>query len=69
MLKSTRGRATLLAVMLYGASLHATASLAAIGYQQATIPDRDGKSVQAGIWYRSFNQSVVDFLTTRLRER
>lgn len=55
MLKVTWARATLLAMMLLAADLHAAASFAAVGYQQVTIPDRDGKSMQAG--------------TTRLRDR
>jgi predicted dienelactone hydrolase len=56
--KVTWARASLLAVMLLAADLHAAASFAAVGYQQVTIPDRDGKSMQAGIWYPSNTQTV-----------
>src|SRR6202042_1273688 len=59
LLKLTRPRATLLAVMLLAADLHADVSFAAVGYQQVTIPDRDGKSMQAGIWYPSNTQTVA----------
>jgi predicted dienelactone hydrolase len=59
LLKVTWARATLLVVMLLAADLHAAVSLAAVGYQQVTIPDRDGKSMQAGIWYPSNTQTVA----------
>jgi predicted dienelactone hydrolase len=33
--------------------LFAGASVAAVGFQQVTVPDRNGKSMPAGIWYPS----------------
>jgi len=54
--KARWARASLLATLLLGAELFAAASLAAVGYQQVTVPDRDGKSLQAGIWYPSNTQ-------------
>jgi predicted dienelactone hydrolase len=59
LLEVTWVRATLLAVMLLAADLHADVSFAAVGYQQVTIPDRDGKSMQAGIWYPSNTQTLA----------
>ena len=59
MRKVTWARATLLTVMLLAADFHAAASFAAVGFQQVTIPDRGGKSMQAGIWYPSNTQSVA----------
>jgi predicted dienelactone hydrolase len=58
LLKVIRARAALLAAMLLAAELYATASFAAVGYQQVTIPDR-GKSLQAGIWYPSNTQTAA----------
>jgi predicted dienelactone hydrolase len=49
-------RASLLASILLGAVLFAAPSFAAVGFQQVTVPDRDGKSMQAGIWYPSNTQ-------------
>lgn len=51
-------RATLPAVMLLGGHLFAAASFAAVGYSQVTVPDRNGKSMQAGIWYPSNTQTA-----------
>jgi predicted dienelactone hydrolase len=59
LLKVIRVRTTLLAAMLLAADLHAAVSFAAVGYQQVTIPDRGGKSMQAGIWYPSNTQTVA----------
>ena len=42
----------LASLLLFG-ELLAGESFAAVGFQQVTIPDRDGKSMQAGIWYPS----------------
>jgi predicted dienelactone hydrolase len=42
--------------MLLAGDLCAVAAFAAVGYQQVTIPDGDGKSLQAGIWYPSNTQ-------------
>jgi predicted dienelactone hydrolase len=52
-------RATLLAAFLLAAGAYAAASFAAVGYQQVTIPDRGGRSMQAGIWYPSNTQTVA----------
>ena len=38
---------------LFGCLLFASVSLASVGFQQVTVPDRSGKSMQAGIWYPS----------------
>jgi predicted dienelactone hydrolase len=59
LLKARWARASLLATLLLGAELFAAASFAAVGYQQVTIPDRDGKSMQAGIWYPSNTQPLA----------
>jgi predicted dienelactone hydrolase len=56
LLKARRARAGLLATLLLGGELFAVVSFAAVGYQQVTIPDRNGKSMQAGIWYPSNTQ-------------
>jgi predicted dienelactone hydrolase len=56
LLKTRSARASLLASILLGGNLFAGASFAAVGYQQVTVPDRDGKSMQAGIWYPSNTQ-------------
>ena len=45
----------LASLLLFG-ELLATVSVAAVGFQQVTVPDRDGKSMQAGIWYPSNTQ-------------
>jgi predicted dienelactone hydrolase len=42
-----------LATLLLGGNLFAGAARAAVGYQQVVIPDRGGKSMQAGLWYPS----------------
>jgi predicted dienelactone hydrolase len=55
-LKLHRVRISLPATLLLGAQLFAAVSFAAIGYQQVTVPDRNGKSLQAGIWYPSNTQ-------------
>ena len=39
--------------MVLAGSLIAQACFATVGFQQATIPDHGGKSMQAGIWYPS----------------
>jgi predicted dienelactone hydrolase len=49
-------RAWLRAGMVLAGALFAASSIAAVGYQQVTVPDRDGKSMQAGIWYPSNTQ-------------
>jgi len=49
-------RASLRASVLLAGELCSAASFAAVGFQQATVPDRDGKSMQAGIWYPSNTQ-------------
>ena len=59
MLKARWARATLWATLLLGGDLLAAAAFAAVGFQQLTIPDRDGKSMQAGIWYPSNTQPVA----------
>lgn len=59
MLKQGWARAFLLAAMALSGNLFAAASFAAVGYQQVTLPDRDGKSMQAGIWYPSNTQPLV----------
>ena len=59
MLKARWARASLLGTLLLAAELFAAASFAAVGYQQVTIPDRDGKSMQAGIWYPSNTQPLA----------
>jgi predicted dienelactone hydrolase len=41
---------------LLAGDLLAAASFAAVGFQQVTVPDRDGKSMQAAIWYPSNTQ-------------
>src|ERR1700733_90534 len=41
------------AVMVLAGSLLPEPCFATVGFQQATIPDRSGKSMQAGIWYPS----------------
>jgi predicted dienelactone hydrolase len=55
-MKARRTRSSLLATLLLGAELFSSACIAAVGYQQAAIPDREGKSMQAGIWYPSNTQ-------------
>jgi predicted dienelactone hydrolase len=57
--KAIWARAALLAAVLLSATVYATASFAAVGYQQVTIPDREGKSIQAGIWYPSNTQTAA----------
>ena len=44
------------AILLLAGDLLAAAAFAAVGYQQVTVPDRDGRSMQAGIWYPSNTQ-------------
>jgi predicted dienelactone hydrolase len=58
LLKVIWARAALLAAILLATEFYAAASLAAVGYQQVTIPDR-GKSLQAGIWYPSNTQTAA----------
>ena len=41
------------AALLLAALLFAGDCWATVGFQQATIPDRNGKAMQAGIWYPS----------------
>jgi predicted dienelactone hydrolase len=41
------------ASMTLAALLFAKAAFATVGFQQVTVPDRNGKSMQAGIWYPS----------------
>jgi hypothetical protein len=41
------------ACMGLAALLFADAAFATVGFQQVTVPDRNGKSMQAGIWYPS----------------
>jgi predicted dienelactone hydrolase len=57
--KASRARASLLATLLLGGDLIAAASFAAVGYSQVTVPDRNGKSMQAGIWYPSNTQPAA----------
>jgi predicted dienelactone hydrolase len=57
--KERWARASLRVTLLLGAELFAAAAFAAVGYQQVTIPDRDGKSMQAGIWYPSNTQPLA----------
>jgi predicted dienelactone hydrolase len=56
LLKARWARASLWAGMLLGGELFAAASFASVGFQQLTVPDRDGKSLQAAIWYPSNTQ-------------
>ena len=53
MTKVRWARASVWASLLLAGELFAAASFAAVGFQQVTVPDRDGKSMQAGIWYPS----------------
>jgi predicted dienelactone hydrolase len=53
LLKARWARTFLSAVLLLAGYLFTAASFAAVGYQQVTVPDGDGKSLQAGIWYPS----------------
>jgi predicted dienelactone hydrolase len=43
----------LLASVVLAGELLAAASHASVGFQQVTVPDRQAKSIQAGIWYPS----------------
>jgi predicted dienelactone hydrolase len=45
--------------MLFLGMLFAGASFATVGFQQVTVPDRQAKSMQAGIWYPSNTQTSV----------
>jgi predicted dienelactone hydrolase len=58
-LEMRRARALLLACILLAADLFSEACFGAVGYQQVTVPDRDGKSMQAGIWYPSNTQTLA----------
>ena len=49
----------LLACLLLAGELLAAASQASVGFQQVTVPDRQAKSMQAGIWYPSNVQTAV----------
>src|SRR6202012_4022252 len=53
-----RGRVNWLGVALAGLLL-GDVCCAAVGFQQVTIPDHGGKSMQAGIWYPSNVQGSV----------
>jgi predicted dienelactone hydrolase len=59
LLNGRRARVVLLANMLLAGNLFAAASFGAVGYQQVTVPDRDGKALQAGIWYPSNTQVLA----------
>jgi predicted dienelactone hydrolase len=59
LLKARWTGAVLWATLLLAADLYAATSFAAVGFQQVTIPDRSGKSMQAGIWYPSNTQTSV----------
>lgn len=48
-----------LASLLFLGMLFAGASFATVGFQQVTVPDRQAKSMQAGIWYPSNMQTSV----------
>lgn len=56
MLRARWARASAWATLLLAGDLLAAASFAAVGFQQVTVPDRDGKSMQAAIWYPSNTQ-------------
>jgi predicted dienelactone hydrolase len=60
--KASWARTFLSAALLVGGYLFAAASFAAVGYQQVTVPDGDGKSLQAGIWYPSNTQGSAHAL-------
>jgi predicted dienelactone hydrolase len=45
--------------MVLAGSLSAQACFATVGFQQVVIPDRGGKSMQAGIWYPSNVQTAA----------
>jgi predicted dienelactone hydrolase len=47
------------AVVVLAALLFTGACYATVGFQQVTIPDRNGKSMQAGIWYPSNVQTAA----------
>jgi predicted dienelactone hydrolase len=49
-------KVSLWASLVLTGELFAAASSAAVGFQQVTVPDHDGKSMQAGIWYPSNTQ-------------
>jgi predicted dienelactone hydrolase len=60
--RASWARTFLSAALLLGGYLFAAASFAAVGYQQVTVPDGNGKSLQAGIWYPSNTQASAHAL-------
>jgi hypothetical protein len=58
-LLKARWARTFLSAALLLAGLFTAASFAAVGYQQVTVPDGDGKSLQAGIWYPSTTRPLA----------
>jgi predicted dienelactone hydrolase len=45
--------------LLFFGVLYAGTSFAVVGFQQVTVPDRQGRSMQTGIWYPSNVQTSV----------
>ena len=58
-LRSRKTGAFVEAVVVLAALLFTGACYATVGFQQVTIPDRNGKSMQAGIWYPSNVQTAA----------
>jgi predicted dienelactone hydrolase len=49
----------LFASLVLAGELLAAVSHASVGFQQVTVPDRQGRSMQTGIWYPSNVQTTV----------